>query len=114
MENQSFKQQLKLIVNEYLAIDNEIATLQKALKERKSKKENLSKMILGTMKNKDIQQMNGAYNIRIDFDEASKEWNANKRRVGQSYEYVCGATTRNGKNCQKKPLNNCTHCNTHS
>tara|TARA_B110000208_G_C11372138_1_gene285391 strand:+ start:82 stop:381 length:300 start_codon:yes stop_codon:yes gene_type:complete len=62
----------------------------------------------------DIQQMNGAYNIRIDFDEASKEWNANKRRVGQSYEYVCGATTRNGKNCQKKPLNNYTHCNTHS
>ena len=58
MENQSFKKQLKLIVNEYLAIDNEIATLQKALKERKSKKENLSKMILGTMKNKDIQQMN--------------------------------------------------------
>tara|TARA_Y100001936_G_scaffold219598_1_gene233081 strand:+ start:272 stop:655 length:384 start_codon:yes stop_codon:yes gene_type:complete len=58
MENQSFKNQLKQIVKEYLDIDNEIATLQKALKERKDKKEKLSKMILGTMKNKDIQQMN--------------------------------------------------------
>ena len=58
MENQSFKTQLKNIVKEFLDIDNEIATLQKALKERKDKKEKLSKMILGTMKNKDIQQMN--------------------------------------------------------
>ena len=37
MENQSFKTQLKQIVKEYLDIDNEIATLQKALKERKDK-----------------------------------------------------------------------------
>ena len=58
MENQSFKDQLKMIVKEYLDIDNEILTLQKAIKERKDKKEKLSKMILGTMKNKDIQQMN--------------------------------------------------------
>lgn len=58
MENQSFKTQLKQIVKEYLDIDNEIATLQKALKERKDKKEKLSKLILGTMKNQDIQQMN--------------------------------------------------------
>ena len=58
MENQSFKLQLKNIVKEYLDIDNEIATLQKAIKERKAKKEKLSKTILGTMKNKDIQQMN--------------------------------------------------------
>jgi hypothetical protein len=58
MENQSFKSQLKQVVKEYLDIDNEIATLQKALKERKDKKEKLSKLILGTMKNQDIQQMN--------------------------------------------------------
>ena len=58
MENQSFKTQLKQIVKEYLDIDNEISTLQKALKERKEKKEKLSKLILGTMKNQDIQQMN--------------------------------------------------------
>ena len=32
--------------------------------------------------------------VEIDFDEASREWNKNKRRVGQSYEY-------------KRPLNVC-------
>ena len=58
MENQSFKTQLKQIVKEFLDIDNEISTLQKALKERKDKKEKLSKLILGTMKTQDIQQMN--------------------------------------------------------
>ena len=40
MENQSFKNQLKQVVKEYLDIDNEISTLQKALKERKEKKKN--------------------------------------------------------------------------
>jgi hypothetical protein len=25
--------------------------------------------------------------VEFDFDEASREWNKNKRRVGQSYEY---------------------------
>ena len=58
MENQSFKSQLKNIVKEYLDIDNEISTLQKAIKERKEKKEKLSKVILGTMRTQDIQQMN--------------------------------------------------------
>ena len=28
------------------------------------------------------------YNITFDFDEASNEWNRNKRRVGQMYEYI--------------------------
>ena len=58
MENQSFKSQLKNVVKEYLDIDNEISTLQKAIKERKEKKEKLSKVILGTMRTQDIQQMN--------------------------------------------------------
>lgn len=28
------------------------------------------------------------YEVNIDFDEASAAWNRNKRRVGQSYEYI--------------------------
>ena len=28
------------------------------------------------------------YNVEIDFDESSREWNRNKRRVGQMYEYT--------------------------
>ena len=38
MDNQFFKQKLKDSVKEYLNIDNEIATLQSAIKERKKKK----------------------------------------------------------------------------
>lgn len=42
-------------------------------------------------------------NVHIDFDEASREWNKNKRRVGQSYEYIDnGVTTRSGTFYQKK------------
>jgi hypothetical protein len=57
-ENQFFKQKLKKAVQEYLDIDNEIITLQKAIKERKQKKEKLGELIIGTMKNNEIQQMN--------------------------------------------------------
>ena len=28
------------------------------------------------------------YNFDIDFDEASRAWMLNKRRVGESYEYI--------------------------
>jgi hypothetical protein len=58
MENQFFKQKLKESVNEYLKIDNEINTLQSAIKERKTKKTELSSFILGAMKSNEIQQMN--------------------------------------------------------
>ena len=58
MDNQFFKQKLKESVKEYLNIDNEINTLQVAVKERKKKKEELSAFILGAMKSNEIQQMN--------------------------------------------------------
>lgn len=53
-----FKTKLKLMVNEYLDIDNQILTLQKAIKERRDKKEKISKVILDTMKHNEIEQMN--------------------------------------------------------
>jgi len=43
---------------------------------------------------------NNGNNINIDFDEASRAWNANKRKVGQSYEYVNGMTTRSRSRAQ--------------
>ena len=58
MEAQEFKLKLKAAVKEYLDLDNQIITLQKAIRERKKRKEDLSKIILGTMKNNEIQQMN--------------------------------------------------------
>lgn len=62
----------------------------------------------------DIQHMHGAYDIRIDFDEASKVWNVNKKRVGQNYEYICGKNTRSGGKCQRKPQKDCPYCKIHS
>ena len=59
MNNQFFsKEQLKKAVNEYLDLDNQISTLQKAIKERKDKKQKLSQLILSVMKKNDIDQMN--------------------------------------------------------
>ena len=58
MSEQNLKTKLREAVNQYLEIDNQIITLQKAIKERRKKKEELSKLILHTMKNNDIDQMN--------------------------------------------------------
>jgi predicted nucleic acid-binding Zn-ribbon protein len=58
MEAQEFKLKLKAAVKEYLDLDNQIITLQKAIRERKKRKEDLSKIILGAMKNNEIDQMN--------------------------------------------------------
>ena len=42
------------------------------------------------------------FDIIIDFDESSREWNANKRRLGNGeYEYVCGKILRNDRICQQ-------------
>ena len=57
-ENQIFKQKLKQLVKDYLELDDQISTLQKAIKERKDKKEKMSKVILEAMKDKEIAQMN--------------------------------------------------------
>lgn len=58
MTEQNLRNRLKEAVNQYLEIDNQILTLQKAIRERRKKKEELSKVILHTMKNNDIDQMN--------------------------------------------------------
>jgi hypothetical protein len=39
----------------------------------------------------------------IDFDEATREWRANKKaKPNGCYEYICGQLTKTGKICQKK------------
>lgn len=58
MEAREFKLKLKAAVKEYLDLDNQIITLQKAIRERKKKKEELGGTILGAMKNNQIEQMN--------------------------------------------------------
>lgn len=39
----------------------------------------------------------------IDFDEASRLWNANKKKLPNGcFMYVCGAITKNGNFCKNK------------
>lgn len=51
-----------------------------------------------------------SYSVDIDFDEASREWSANKKRVGQMYLYVCGTKLSSGKRCQNRPGNTLDRC----
>tara|TARA_Y100000813_G_C24160416_1_gene351821 strand:- start:2453 stop:2665 length:213 start_codon:yes stop_codon:yes gene_type:complete len=54
------------------------------------------------------------YEVNIDFDEASEAWKSNKKSIGNGqYVYICGATLKNGKKCQRKPKKDCTTCFQH-
>lgn len=61
------------------------------------------------------QNQQPSQNTVIDFDEASKCWLQNKRRLpnSTSYEYVCGALCKNGNFCQKRPVKNSRDCALH-
>ena len=56
------------------------------------------------------------YDVDIDFDDASRAWHANKKRVGQMYVYICGHDLRNGGTCQRRSLSTCIdgHCFQHA
>jgi len=46
------------------------------------------------------------YEVNIDFDEASREWRANKKHIGNChYLYVCGTICKNGNPCQNTVQN---------
>jgi len=52
--------------------------------------------------------------INIDFDEASRCWNQNKKRLASgTYVYVCGADLKQGGYCQRRPEKNNDHCYLH-
>jgi hypothetical protein len=54
------------------------------------------------------------FNVEIDFDEASRAWNSNKKRVGTgTYVYICEHVFKNGNSCKNERLNNCLFCKTH-
>ena len=52
------KEKLQNFVKEWLRLDDEIRTLQKAIKERKTDKNELGKTIMGFMDKNDIPQFN--------------------------------------------------------
>ena len=46
------------------------------------------------------------YEINIDFDEASRLWNSNKKKMKNGcYQYVCGKQLQNGEFCKNKTKN---------
>ena len=59
-------------------------------------------MITRSQTKQSNQIQNIMYSVDIDFDEASRAWNANKRRIGNGeYVYICGKQMRNGRRCKK-------------
>ena len=57
---------------------------------------------------------NITFDVDIDFDDASREWNHNKRRNERMYEYICGQTCLSGRPCKRKPVNGGLHCSVHN
>jgi hypothetical protein len=54
------------------------------------------------------------YSVFIDFDEASKEWNANKRKVGDGcYKYLCIHKCKSGLFCKREPKKGNHYCSAH-
>lgn len=51
---------------------------------------------------KQLNLPNQLYTVDINFDEASDEWHANKKRVGHNYVYICDQTViKTGTKCNK-------------
>jgi hypothetical protein len=54
------------------------------------------------------------YEVDIDFDGASEEWQANKKSIGNSsYKYVCQKVNIKGGNCRFKCLSGEHYCSKH-
>ena len=52
--------------------------------------------------------------VIIDFDEASRQWNANKKKTSNGcYKYVCGAQLLNDLYCKRKSCNTSNFCSLH-
>ena len=49
---------------------------------------------ISTCEEEEQSQPPQKYEVHINFDDASKEWRANKRRVGQSWEYIARTPER--------------------
>jgi hypothetical protein len=54
------------------------------------------------------------FEVKIDFDEASEAWKANKRSIGNgSYRYLCSKKSKNNNYCITKCLPGEIYCKTH-
>ena len=54
------------------------------------------------------------FDVIINFEEASEEWKANKKYVGNgSYKYICLQKTQSGKPCKREAQAACDYCKIH-
>ena len=61
-----------------------------------------------------VYTSNENLDVNIDFDGASQAWRANKKQhANNHFSYICGAPTKGGKRCEKKPCNNLERCHLH-
>lgn len=55
------------------------------------------------------------YSVKINFDEASEAWKANKKYIGNgTYKYICLQKTKAGNPCKKDAQPNSDFCKTHA
>lgn len=59
-------------------------------------------------------EMSTPYEVKIDFDEASESWKANKKYIGNgTYKYVCAKRGKNNNCCISKCLAGENYCRVH-
>jgi hypothetical protein len=59
--------------------------------------------------------MKTEYTVDIDFDEASREWHRNKKKLNNGcYSYICSHMLSNGNSCKNRPLLTSSYCKIHS
>jgi hypothetical protein len=55
------------------------------------------------------------YEVDIDFDEASKMWKFNKKRMGNgTYKYICCELNKSGLKCGRNIEDDAKYCKTHN
>jgi hypothetical protein len=55
------------------------------------------------------------YKVDIDFDEASRMWEYNKKRIGNgSYKYICCELNKSGKKCGRQIVCETKYCRAHN
>jgi hypothetical protein len=55
------------------------------------------------------------YEVDIDFDEASKMWKFNKKRMGNgTYKYICCELNKSGLKCGRNIADDAACCKTHN
>jgi hypothetical protein len=55
------------------------------------------------------------YEVKIDFDESSIAWRANKKNMGNGhFKYKCLQKTQTGNDCKREALHGIDTCKCHS